>query len=90
MPFRCALARGGGHTDGEVVVGSSRGQAGHERVQSGGFKMFWKKRHLCSGFRGSRSLPGERDESTFGAKGMAWTNHRDNTGVWAPYTPCRI
>lgn len=34
------------------------------------FKMSWKKRHLCSGFRSSRSLPGERDGNTFG-KGMA-------------------
>lgn len=30
------LTRGGGHTDGEIVVGSSRGQAAHELVQSGG------------------------------------------------------
>ena len=29
------MTRGGGHTDGEIVVGSSRGQAAHELVQSG-------------------------------------------------------
>lgn len=71
MPFLLGLDQGRGAHRWRDCSGLLQGPGCTRVGPIWRFKMSWKKRHLCSGFRSSRSLPGERDGNTFGAKGMA-------------------
>lgn len=59
------------HTDGAILVGSSRGQAAHELVQSGGSRCPGRKDTCIQASKAVESLPGEREGNTFGTKRLA-------------------